>query len=132
MKYPSKVDSWIGIILVLVPAGLLIEAVFLRSISAAVVAASILVLYGLAVLPTNYTIAPDALEVRSGVIRTPIPYQEIRQVRPSRSWLSAPALSLDRLEITYGSSSTTLVSPRDRAAFLRDLSAHVPGLRFES
>jgi hypothetical protein len=39
---------------------------------------------------------------------------------------------LDRLEITYGNSRTTLVSPRDRAAFLQDLSAHVPGLRIDS
>lgn len=91
MTYPSKVDSWVGIVLVLVPVGILLQAVFLRSIVVAVVAASIPVLYGLAVFPTNYTIGPDALTVRSGVIRTSIPYQEIRQVRGSRSWLSAPA-----------------------------------------
>jgi membrane protein YdbS with pleckstrin-like domain len=132
MTYPSKVDSWVGIVLVLVPVGILLEAVFLRSIVVAAVAASVLVLYGLAIFPTNYTMRPDALTVRSGVIRTSIPYQEIRQVRGSRSWLSAPALSLDRLQITYGSSRTTLISPRNRAAFLRDLSAHVPGLRFDA
>ena len=132
MTYPSKVDSWVGIVLVLVPVGILLEAVFLRSIVVAVVAASVPVLYGLAVFPTNYTIGPDALTVRSGVIRTSIPYREIRQVRASRSWLSAPALSLDRLEIAYGNSRTTLISPRDRTVFLQNLSAHVPGLRFDS
>ena len=132
MTYPSKVDGWIGIVLAVVPVGLLLEAIFLRSLLVGVVAASVLVVYALAVFPTNYELTPDALKVRSGVIRTSIPYQEIRRVRASRSWLSAPALSLDRLEITYGSSRTTLVSPRDRAAFLRDLSAHVAGLTFDS
>jgi hypothetical protein len=119
MTYPSEVDSWIGIVLALVPAGLLPEAVFLRSIVVAVLAASVLVVYALAAFPTNYELSSDTLKVRSEVIRTSIPYQEIHQVRASRSWRSAPALSLDRLEITYGNSRTTLVSPRDRAAFLR-------------
>ena len=132
MTYPSKVDSWIGIVLALVPAGLLLEAIFLRSLLVGVLAAFVLVVYALVAFPTNYELSPDALKVRSGVIRTSIPYQEIHQVRVSRSWLSAPALSLDRLQITYGSSRTTLVSPRDQAAFLQDLSAHVPGLRIDS
>ena len=116
----------------MVPAGLLFEAIFLRSLVVAVVAASVLVIYPLVVFPTNYELGPDALKIRSGVIRTSIPYQEIRRVRASSSWLSAPALSLDRLEITYGGSRTTLVSPRDRVAFLRDLTAPAPGLKFES
>src|ERR1700755_474196 len=132
MTYPSKVDSWLGFVLGLVPAGLLFEAIFLRSLVAAVIAASVLVVYALVVFPTNYELAPDALKIRSGLIRTSIPYQEIRRVRASNSWLSAPALSLDRLEITYGGSRTTLVSPRDREAFLRDLSARAPGLKCES
>jgi hypothetical protein len=132
MTYPSKVDSWVGIVLALVPAGLLLEAVFLRSLLVGMAAATVPLVYALVLFPTNYELTPDALKVRSGVIRTSIPYQEIRRVRASRSWLSAPALSLDRLEITYGSSRTTLVSPRDRTAFLRDLSMRVPGLRFDS
>lgn len=124
-------DSWIGIVLALAPAGLLLEAIFLRSLLVGVVAA-VPVIYAFVVFPTNYELTPDALKVRSGVIRTSIPYHEIRQVRASRSWLSAPALSLDRLEIAYGTSRTTLISPRDRAAFLRNLSSHVPGLKIDS
>lgn len=132
MTYPSRVDSWVGIVLLLVPAGLLLEAIVLRSLFVGAVAACVPLVYVLVVFPTNYELSPDALTIRSGVIRTVIPYQEIHRVRASRSWLSAPALSLDRLEIAYGSSRTTLVSPRDRAAFLRDLSARVPGLKFDS
>ncbi len=132
MTYGTKVDSWIGVVLGLVPIGLVFEAIFLRSLVVAVVAASVLVVYRLVVFPTNYELGPDTLKIRSGVIRTSIPYQEIRRVRASSSWLSAPALSLDRLEITYGAARKTLVSPRDRTAFLRDLSARAPGLKFES
>lgn len=132
MTYPSKVDGWIAIVLALVPAGLLLEAFFFRSILVAAIAASVLILYGLVVIPTNYDLGPDVLTVRSGIIHTSIPYREIRQVRPSRSWLSAPALSLDRIEITYNGYRKVLISPRDRTAFLQDLSAHVPGLNISS
>ena len=132
MTYGSKVDSWIGVVLGLVPIGLVFEAIFLRSLVVAVVAASVLVVYRLVVFPTNYELGPDTLKIRSGIIRTAIPYQEIRRVRAFSSWLSAPALSLDRLEITYGAARKTLVSPRDRTAFLRDLAARAPGLKFES
>jgi len=126
------VDSWIGFVLALVPVGLLLEAIFLRSLLVGVVAASVLVVYALAVFPTNYELAPDALKIRSGFIRTSIPYQEICRVQASRSWLSAPALSLDRLEIAYGDARATLISPRDRTAFLQDLSVHAPGLRLDA
>lgn len=128
MTYPSKVDGWVGAALVLIPAALLLEAIFLRSALVGTIAFSVLIVYALVVFPTNYTIGPDALIVRSGVIRSSIPYQEIQAIRASGSWLSSPALSLDRLEIAYGN-SRTLISPRDRAGFLRELSTRVPGLQ---
>jgi hypothetical protein len=81
MTYASKVDSWIGIVLALIPAGLLLEAVLLRSLVAGVVAASVPVVYALLVFPVNYELGPAALTVRSGVLR---------DVRPSQCWLSAP------------------------------------------
>lgn len=129
MKYPSKIDLWVGSVLALAPAILLLEAFFLHSRMIWLVAASVFVVYGLFVFPTNYELGPDALIVRSGLIRRSIPYHEIRQVRASRSPLSSPALSMDRLAIACGSSRTILISPRDRAAFLRDLSTRIPDLR---
>jgi PH (Pleckstrin Homology) domain-containing protein len=131
MTYPSKVDGWVGAVLALVPAALLLEGIFLRSTLLGTIAFSALIVYALVVFPTNYTIGPDALIVRSGVIRSSIPYQDIRTIRASGSWLSASALSLDRLEIAYGN-SRTLISPRDQAGFLRELSTRVPGLQIQS
>jgi hypothetical protein len=76
---------------------------------------------------TRYTVAPPSLVIRSGPFRWTVPLAEIRTVTPSRSMLSAPACSLDRLEITFGS-RRTLVSPADRAGFLAALAAACPGL----
>ena len=47
----------------------------------------------------------------------------IAGVRPTRSALSSPALSLDRLRIDHGAGGrrTVLVSPADRAGFVQAL-----------
>ncbi len=72
-------------------------------------------------LTTRYIIDGSVLEVRSGPFRWRIIRRQITAVRASRSMLSAPALSLDRLEIRYGNGQSLLVSPADREGFLRCL-----------
>lgn len=67
---------------------------------------------------TYYRIDASALIVRSGPFRWTVPLSEIRSVRPSRSLLSSPALSLDRIRIDYGRGRSLMVSPRDREGFL--------------
>jgi len=70
---------------------------------------------------TYYRIDAAALIVRSGPFRWTVPLSEIRSVRPSRSLLSSPALSLDRIRIDYGRGRSLMVSPSDRDGFLRAL-----------
>lgn len=70
---------------------------------------------------THYTVDADSLRIRSGPFRWTIPRADITEVTPSRSVLSSPALSLDRLAIRYGKRRTILVSPRDKEGFLRAL-----------
>ena len=53
MTYGTKVDSWIGLVLGLVPIGLVFEAIFLRSRVVAAVAVSVLVVYWLVILPSH-------------------------------------------------------------------------------
>jgi len=67
---------------------------------------------------TCYRVNAGSLEVRSGPFRWSIPLSEIKAVRRSRSVISSPALSLDRMEIKYGRGKSILLSPRDREAFL--------------
>ena len=49
---------------------------------------------------TYYRVDRESLKIRSGTIRL----DEIRSVQASRSLLSPPALSADRLRISYGGS----------------------------
>ena len=94
----------------------------------AVVLALTLVLPLWLVLDTNYTLTADELRIRSGPFRWRIALAEVREVSPSRSWMSSPALSLDRLCIRYGDGRSILVSPREKQRFIDALRESCPAV----
>jgi hypothetical protein len=63
-------------------------------------------------------VADGVLRVTCGPLRLGIRLDEIHGVRTSRSLLASPALSLQRIEITYGNGRRILLSPEDRDGFL--------------
>ena len=76
---------------------------------------------------TYYLIEGETLLVRSSFITWRIPIREIRSVTPTRSAVSSPALSLDRLRIDYGSKAI-LISPEPRDRFLAALRSVNPAI----
>lgn len=77
---------------------------------------------------TYYELEHDALLAHCGPFSWRIPLAEIIAVQPSDSSHSSPAMSMDRLEITYGEGRSILVSPADQAGFLALLHRRVPRL----
>jgi hypothetical protein len=129
-RFPSAVSRGLLLFLAVslgVPIGLALRdgngwaAAILISTTGAVMA----MLYS-----TAYRFAPPYLEIRSGFYRLRVPLAEISEVRKSTSLLSAPAAGFDRLEIRWGHRQSVLISPRDRAGFLRRLQRENPGIRF--
>jgi hypothetical protein len=133
--FDSAVDPWLAVLLAVVAA---LAPLFLVAALAAEDAASAAALAGSALLiaaimgglvwPVRYTCAPDALIVRSGLVRYRVPYGQIRTVAASRALWSSPALSLDRLRIDYGT-RWLLISPRGRREFLTELRRRAPHLQ---
>lgn len=70
-------------------------------------------------LSTHYTLESRQLIVRSGPLKWRIALADITAITPTSNPLSSPALSLDRLRIDYGVGRSLMVSPRDKAQFLR-------------
>jgi hypothetical protein len=82
---------------------------------------------------THYTItADDMLVVRSGFMRYQIPIGQIQSVHRTRNPASAPALSLDRLEITYGTYGFVLISPVEPEHFIEELRRRNPAIRTDA
>jgi hypothetical protein len=129
-RFPSRIDAWlvaltaITLIAVAIPV---LRAALDGSfgIVTVLVVAAALVCWPF--LTTGYEMTDDTLVVRCAMIRRRIPLASITALRPTRSPWSAPALSLDRLEVVHETGSV-LVSPRDKAGFVRALRAAVPSL----
>jgi len=126
-QFKSKIDRWLLILLVVV----IVFEVVVMSIAAlqtgdpraalglVVTALLIVALIGSLLIGTHYTVDGNTLRVVSGPFRWKVPIDQIQSVEATRSPLSSPALSLDRLRICYGTNRQIMVSPADRRGFLR-------------
>lgn len=70
-------------------------------------------------LTTDYAVTHDMLLVRCGPVTWKIPRNEIQDIRPTRSVISSPGMSLDRLAVHWGNNKRIMVSPLEQSAFLR-------------
>jgi hypothetical protein len=131
--FPSKTDGWLLILLTLPPVSALAALVGAaqtgRWLSAVLPVATVLVVYFGLLFPTEYGIDASNLVIRAGLVRMRVPLSSIRTVKPTHSPWSAPALSLDRLEICWGDGrfDRTRILPREREQFL-DVLARRSGL----
>lgn len=73
-------------------------------------------------LATSYTIRGEHLLARCGPLRYKVKLNEIKNIEPVKTLRPGPALSWDKLKITYGSQNKALfVSPADKYTFVYDL-----------
>ena len=71
---------------------------------------------------TKYVIQGNQLKVFSGFIRfKPIDIQAIKKIKKTSNIISAPAASLDRIEVSYGRFDSLIISPRDKTGFAQAL-----------
>ena len=137
--YPTKVDWWIGAILIVTVAIMLGSTVpfFVGPLAGDPVAILVgTLLVGTAVwiarIPfnTTYEITGSELVVRSAWLRWRIPLDTIQGITPTHNPLSAPACSLDRLRIDYrsrrGHKRFLMISPREKEAFVETLQEALP------
>mgnify|MGYP000477582694 CR=1 FL=1 len=125
MIFKSEVDLWLWVIVALVVIISLVVSVrlFLKVSLAGCLTGAWLMAIGIE-LPlwlfytTHYVVKDEVLQIQSGPFKWTIPITSISQVVETSNPRSSPALSLRRLEITYGESKTIMVSPKDREGFL--------------
>ncbi len=126
-RFKSKVDRWIFVLLIVV---IIVQIVAVGS--AALQARDPIVTTGLIflmiavvglmvwlLLGTHYTVDRGVIKIVSGPFRWKVPIDQITSVTASKSPLSSPALSLDRIYIRYGKWRRIMVSPVDKAGFLK-------------
>lgn len=132
-RFKSKIDRWLLFLLV----SIMVFEIVVMSIAAmqagdpraavglVTTALLIVALIGSLLIGTHYTVDGNTLRVVSGPFRWKVPIDQIQSVEATRSPLSSPALSLDRLRIDYGGRRRIMVSPADKAGFLRAIGQEI-------
>jgi hypothetical protein len=126
-QYKSKTSIWLALLVLLAIVGPVIPTITDFFWFAMVY----LILFSALLLPTflntRYTITDDRLHIKSGFLyQKEIPVSAIRKIVETGNMASAPALSLDRLEIFFGKFDTVLISPIDKTGFISSLKSINP------
>jgi len=120
--YPSKIG--IGLV-IFIGVTILLSSIFMvlhRVWSGLAVNLLVLAFITYIFKNTYYSIDETTLQVKCGfLINKSIAISSIYEIRESRNPISAPATSLDRLEIFYNSGNSVLVSPREKMEFVDHL-----------
>lgn len=119
LKYKSKTDLWVYIVIIGSCAAML-PLLFLKPFSWVVffIVAGICLFMLDMLFNTHYIIKGDVLVIRSGVFRRSVGIHSIKEISSTRSILSSPALSFDRIAVRYGKYDEILISPKDKDAFI--------------
>jgi hypothetical protein len=122
MVYKSKISPGILVMIIALIGGLSIFYIIEHIWSA--LAINLLVFAFIAYLYTTtyYTIIGGTLNVHCGFFyNTDIDIASIKSIAETNSVLSAPALSLDRIEIFYNKYDSIVISPPNKTDFIAAL-----------
>jgi hypothetical protein len=76
---------------------------------------------------TYYVVDETVLRIKCGFLyHKQIDILSIQKIKESNNPLSAPATSLDRLELIYGKRNYELISPKDKQAFINHIKSINP------
>lgn len=127
MRFRSRIDAWLLTLLLFGILGMAYALVVTllsdttgneKTIVVATTVPGILLIVSI-LLRTHYTVSDGKLRIVCGPFFKTISIVEITDITETHSPLSSPALSLDRLKITYGNNRRIMISPEDKKGFLR-------------
>ena len=137
MRFESRRDLWLVAVLRLMPVFMLLIVGGSwygsgRDIRGPLAGAIILIIvevffFESLLRSTYYLVERPDLIIRSSFFTWRVPIAEIRTITPTRNPLSSPALSLDRLLITYGAKQI-MVSPEEKQRFIDSLRSINPSI----
>ena len=120
--YKSKVDTWLVGVVVVVSIGPIVPFLLKDfSLIALFIVATILVFVISLLFTIVYVVVNNKLIIKYGYLFS-LEYniKDIKSITPTHTFMSAPAASLDRLKIDFGS-EVVVVSPKEKDKFIKNL-----------
>jgi hypothetical protein len=130
--YPSKIDWWIGLIMIGAPLVHLPLGVWVLFTGQAIIGIALIFwgfIMGAIIVsltwPCHYTLSDSMLTIRSGLVNDPIHLSRIKSIEPSSSIMAAPALSMDRVMIELTDGTHRLISPSRKDQFIETVQKEI-------
>ncbi|WP_419173065.1 PH domain-containing protein [Halobacteriovorax sp.] len=136
MRYRSKLDFLTSLIILLPVIGSIFRLASLFLASQAInwnEISFILIYLGILVflyLSIYYEIQKNDLVISNLYFKSHIPISSIKKISKTRTFMAAPALSIDRMKIESHKKSV-VISPKNRKEFLAKLSETNPQIKIE-
>ncbi|RRQ50056.1 hypothetical protein DZC72_05640 [Maribacter algicola] len=133
--YKSKISWGLLVVPMLLFLGIIVSMILkgeepsgILTTSGILLAVCLFILYLL--MNTEYGMDADTLYVKSGfVYRKHLDISRITSVKKAKNIFSAPAASLDRIQLTYDKFGVLVLSPKDKENFVKDLVVINPNIK---
>lgn len=138
MTFHSKIDIWLLLVFIFVIATSVLAIVTLAmrpNFQQSWVPIAISIVLGIgfpisAIFATYYSIDDNKLFIRSSIFTWEIPIEDIQTVKEQKVLTSSPALSMDRILITYRGGQVA-ISPKQKSEFLHILNEKMAKIKLD-
>ena len=122
-RYKSKIGLELAIPLTLIfGTSLFIQLFVEQNLLAIAIVVLVIILIVHMFVTTHYTINGDILEIKCGfTFKETVDIKTIKSISETTTILSAPATSMDRIEIQYGKFDSVVISPKKKLEFINDI-----------
>ncbi|MEM8521853.1 PH domain-containing protein [Flavobacterium sp. PL12] len=129
-RYKSKIGLELVIPLTLIfGTTLFLQLIVEQNLLAIAIVVLIIILIVHMFVTTHYTINGDILEIKCGfTFKETVDIKTIKSISETNTILSAPATSIDRIEIQYGKFDSVVISPKQKLEFINDIVAINPAV----
>lgn len=131
MEFPSKKDIWLYPIFFVVIGACFAPIFAGREYFLLFFTIPLAILFSWSWFSTKYIVKEEKIIITSGPVKKRIFIRDIKRISNTKNPIAAHALSVDRLEIVYGSYETELISPRNKEEFILLLKRKNPGIEIK-
>lgn len=122
MVFRSKIDWWLMILLLAVVLSITLPLFWKFDWVNLIIDIPVILLFYDLLRNTKYVIEGKHLTVKGGfLVCSTCDIRSIRSIFPTRTFLSAPALSMDRMKIELKGGDVVVISPLRKKEFIEEL-----------
>ncbi|WP_026908367.1 PH domain-containing protein [Paucisalibacillus globulus] len=121
MYFPSKKDTWLAIIVWGLTFLIGWQMIIYNSVIGYIISSLIIGMLLWLWFGTGYKIEEGRIKIKYGPFSSIVKIDQITRMKATKSPLSAPALSIDRIEILHGKYNSAIISPKDVDNFIKIL-----------